>query len=193
MRFMARAGLCRSAASCDKRVEQGVSSVYAQIVQFARSLRQLDHCLDKAIAYATSRKFDVNVLAGSRLAPDQYELARQVQSACDSAKLAAARLSGKDVPKHPDNEKTIEELKARIASVLRILDGFGEADFVGSDDRPVRMSWLPGKVLRGRDYLVEFAAPNFFFHVTMAYAILRHNGVELGKLDYIGPLTTREA
>ncbi len=167
--------------------------MYAQIVQFARSLRQLDHCLDKAIAYASTRKFDVNVLASSRLAPDQYELARQVQSACDSAKLAASRLSGKEVAKHPDTEKTIEELKARIASVVRILDGFGEADLAGWEERQVKLGWLPGKVLSGRDYLLEFAIPNFYFHVAMAYAILRHNGVDVGKTDYIAKLTTREA
>ena len=166
--------------------------MYAQIVQFARSLRQLDHCLDKAMTYAATRKFDVNVLAGSRLAPDQYELARQVQSACDSAKLAASRLSGKDVPKHPDTEKTIEELKARIASVVRILDGFSETDFAAWEDRPVKLGWLPGKVLRGRDYLLEFAVPNFYFHVAMAYAILRHNGVDLGKMDFIGSMPIQE-
>lgn len=167
--------------------------MYAHISQFARALHQLDRCLDKATTYATGRKFDVNVLASSRLAPDQYELARQIQSACDSAKLAAGRLAGKDVPKHPDTEKTIEELKGRIASVLSILEGFRESDFDGAEDRVVKLPWLAGKVMRGRDYMVEFAMPNFYFHVATAYAILRHNGVDLGKMDYIGKLTLRDA
>lgn len=167
--------------------------MYAQIVQFGRTLQQLSHCLDKAVANAAARKFDVNVLAASRLAPDMYELGRQIQSACDSAKLAAARLSGKDVPKHPDTEKTIDELKGRIASVLNILEGFSAKDFEGAEGRTVKLPWMPNKTIRGADYLVEFAVPNFYFHVTMAYAILRHNGVDVGKTDFIAKLTMKDA
>jgi uncharacterized protein len=163
--------------------------MYEHISQFSRGLRQLSHCLDKAVAYAATRKFDVNVLASARLAPDQFDLARQVQIACDTAKLAAGLLSGKEVPTHADTEKTIDELKARIASTLGILEGFKESDFTGSADRIISRPRWEGKVMKGSDYLREHAVPNFFFHVVTAYALLRHNGVDVGKSDYLGQLT----
>ena len=114
---------------------------------------------------------------------------KQVQSACDSAKFTAARLTGKDAPAHADEEKTFEELRARVAKVTTYLATFSEKDFDGADTRKVALPFLPGgkKGALGLDYLVHFAQPNFFFHIVTAYAILRHNGAKLGKMDFIGP------
>lgn len=111
-----------------------------------------------------------------------------MQAACDAAKFAAARLSGKEPPKHPDTETTLDELHARIGSVVAYLKTFQARDFDGAATRIVGLPWMPGKGLAGRDYLQQLSAPNFFFHVTTAYSILRHNGVPLGKVDYIGAL-----
>ena len=114
---------------------------------------------------------------------------KQVQAAADSAKFTAARLTGKDAPAHADEEKTFEELRARVGKVTTYLATFSEKDFDGADARKVALPFLPGgkKGALGLDYLVYFAQPNFYFHVAHAYAILRHNGVKLGKMDYIGP------
>jgi hypothetical protein len=155
---------------------------------FSKFLRSLERCIDKAKAYAVERKFEADVLLHARLAPDQFAFARQVQAACDGAKLAAARLAGKEAPVHPDDEKTLDELKARIHTVLAYLETFGEADFAGADDRQISHVWMQGRWLRGKDYAIEYAVPNFLFHVSHAYAILRLSGVPLGKVDYIAPL-----
>ncbi len=165
----------------------------AAITQFTKMLENLDRWVDKATQHATAKKFDPAVFVTARIAPDQYNFTRQVQAACDAAKFAAARLSGKEPPKHPDTETTVEELRARIASTVAYLKGFGPADFEGANARIVPLSWMPGKGLAGADYLVELASPNFYFHVTTAYAILRHNGVDLGKVDYIGSINLRDA
>ncbi len=162
------------------------------ILEFAKMLKNLDRWLDKAAAHAGAKSFDVDVLAQARLAPDQYELTRQIQSACDQAKFAAAYLAAKQAPAHPDTEKTIAELRQRIEKCVAFLETIGKKDLLGAEERKVAPPWLGGKWLRGDDYLVEVAIANFFFHVTMAYAILRHNGVDLGKMDYIGALSTRE-
>src|SRR5713101_3179946 len=130
---------------------------------FAKTLQNLEKWMDKATVHAKAKSFDVNVLAQARLAPDQYVFVRQVQAACDQAKYAAAFL---------------ETVQAK--------------DLVGAEERKVAPPWLGGKWFRGDDYLVHLALPNFFFHATMAYAILRHNGVELGKMDYIGSIPTKE-
>lgn len=156
------------------------------VAQMLRMLRTLDRWLDRAGEHATARKFDVDVLAGARLAPDQYALARQVQSACDAAKFTAARLSGKEAPTHPDTETTVAQLRERATAVAGWLEGFAEADFAGSGERKLTLGWMRGKSMLGSDYLAQFAVPNFYFHLNMAYAILRHNGVDLGKLDYLG-------
>ena len=163
------------------------------IQSFAKTLENLEKCMDKAGEYAKERAFDVDVLAQARLAPDQFSFVQQVQSACDQAKYAAAYLSGKPAPSHPDTEKTFAELRERIRKCTGFLASVQAQDLAGADERKVAPPWLGGRWLRGHDYLVEVAVPNFFFHVTMAYAILRHNGVKLGKLDYIGALSTREA
>lgn len=160
---------------------------------FAKTLRNLLAWMDKAEANARSRSFEVDVLAQARLAPDQYEFVRQVQAACDQAKYAAAYLGGKQPPVHPDTEKSFPELRARIEKCLAFVETVTAADCAGAADRKVAPNWLGGQWLRGDDYLVHVAIPNFFFHATMAYALLRHNGVPLGKMDYVGTLPVREA
>lgn len=164
---------------------------FETIRQMKKMLGQLDRWLESAAAHADSKKFDSAVFLTLRLAPDQFAFARQVQSACDTAKLVAARLSGKEAPSHPDTEKTIDELRARIRTVIAYLDGFSPRDFEGAATRSISTPRWEGKVMTGADYFLEHGLPNFFFHTTHAYAILRHNGVELGKKDYLGPLTQR--
>ncbi|HZR80633.1 MAG TPA: DUF1993 domain-containing protein [Candidatus Binatia bacterium] len=162
------------------------------IAQFGKMLENLDRWLEVGVAYAKSKSFEPDVLAQARLAPDQYELVRQIQSACDAAKYAAAYLSGGTAPSHPDTEKTIDELRARIRTCLGYVRSVPASAYAGADDRRVAPAWLQGKWMRGDRYLTEVAIPNFYFHVAMAYAILRHNGVALGKMDYIGSLPLAE-
>jgi hypothetical protein len=158
------------------------------IREMQKLLKSLDGCLDKAVAHATAKKFEPSVLLQSRLAPDMFPLVRQVQAACDQAKYAAARGAGKDAPSHEDKEATIEELKARIGKVVAYLDTFSEADFAGITERTISLPRWEGKSMVALDYVLEHAMPNFFFHFTTAYAILRHNGVDVGKRDYLGAL-----
>jgi hypothetical protein len=165
--------------------------IYKSIRQMHKMLGQLDTWLVKATEYAQKKPFDANTLLASRLAPDQYPLVRQVQLSCDHAKFAPARLTGKEAPKHPDEEQTIDSLHARIRSVRTWLDGFSAADFEGAENRVVTYPRWEGKVMMGEDYLVEHAMPQFYFHLTHAYAILRHNGVDIGKKDYLGQLSLR--
>jgi uncharacterized protein len=158
--------------------------------QFTRMLENLSHWLDKAQMHADAKKFDVNVLTTARLAPDQYAFTRQVQSACDAAKFCCARITGKEAPKHEDNEQTFEQLRQRIHKCLTYLKTFTPADFKDCEKRPVTLPYLEGKTFLAEDYAITMATPNFYFHVTTAYAILRHNGVNVGKTDYIGELKT---
>jgi hypothetical protein len=152
-----------------------------------RMLGNLTDLLDKAAAHAEARKFDPANLLNARLAPDMHPLTRQVQIACDQAKFGAARLTGSEPPPHPDVETTIPELKARIAKTLEYVNSFGPDAYAGSEDREITLK-TPSRELHfaGIDYLRGFLLPNFYFHVTTAYALLRHNGVEIGKLDYLG-------
>lgn len=161
------------------------------VLEMKRLLGSLDGCIDKALAHAQAKKFDPNVLLDARLAPDMFSFVRQVQACCDQAKFGAARSAGKEAPSHPDNESTMAELKQRIASVVSYLDEFSERDFEGIEERSVSLSFWEGKSLTATNYLVEFAMPNFFFHLTMAYALLRHNGVDIGKRDFIRELSWR--
>lgn len=156
------------------------------ILQFRKMLENLDQCMAKAEAHATAKKFDVNILANYRLAPDMFHLVKQVQSCCDSAKFAAAYLSGQTPPKHEDNEVTFAELRARIQKVIAYLNGFKAADFANYATVKVSPGWAKGKWLTGEEYLQEVAIPNFYFHVMASYAILRHAGVDVGKMDYLG-------
>jgi hypothetical protein len=163
-----------------------VMSTAGSIQQISRMLKNLDNWLEAGAAYAQQKGFEVDVLAQARLAPDQYALVQQIQSACDQAKYAAAYLSGQKAPSHPDTEKTVSELRARIKTCLSYLEGFKPADFTGAEERRVAPPWMQGNSVRGDRYLMRIALPNFYFHVTTAYAILRHNGVQLGKADFIG-------
>ena len=159
---------------------------------FTKMLDNLEMWMDKAAENAKARSFDVEVLAGARLAPDQFSFVQQVQAACDQAKYAAAYLGGKPAPSHPDTEKSFDELRERIRKCAAFVATVEEKDLAGADDRKVAPPWLGGRWLTGHDYLLHVAVPNFFFHVTTAYAILRHNGVPIGKLDFVGGLPTRE-
>lgn len=161
-------------------------SAFATVTQFGRMLQNLDAWLEAGAAYAKDRGFDPEVLVAARLAPDQYALRQQIQSACDAAKYAAAYLSGQKAPSHPDTETTLAELRTRIRTCLGYLQSFKSSDFVGAEERRVAPPWMEGKSVRGDAYLGRIGEPNFYFHVATAYAILRHNGVPLGKRDYIG-------
>lgn len=160
--------------------------------QLKKQLGQIDKWLGSAEEFATSKKFDPNLFLGFRLAPDQFGFARQVQLACDTAKLAASRLTGKDAPKHEDNEQTLADLRSRVASTIAYLEGFTAKDFDGAAARSVTQPRWEGKTMSGAAYFLEHALPNFFFHASHAYAILRHNGVSIGKRDYLGALSLRE-
>lgn len=163
--------------------------MYETFRQMHKMLGQLDKWLVVAQEHGKTKSFDANVFLTMRLAPNQFAFARQVQSACDTAKLGSSRLSGKEAPSHADTEVTIDELRARVAAVREYLDGFSAKDFEGGPTRTISTPRWEGKTMRGQDYFLEHVLPNFFFHVTHAYAILRHAGVELGKRDYLGPLT----
>jgi hypothetical protein len=152
-----------------------------------RALRNLDAILDKALASAETRKIDPSVFLGSRLAPDMFPLLRQVQIACDFGKGPMARLSGTENPKFEDSETSIPELKARIAKTQAFIDSVPESAFAGSEDRDITIQAGPNTFeFKGMAYLIGYVLPNLNFHCSMAYAILRHNGVEIGKRDYIG-------
>jgi len=154
------------------------------VTEIGKMLRNLDACLEKAAASG----LDERALLDSRLAPDMFPLQRQVQIACDTAKFAAARTAGKEAPSQADDETTIAQLRQRIAVVGEYLTGFSAADFEGADDRRVGTPRWEGKTMSGREYFVEHAVPNFFFHLTTAYALLRHAGVAIGKRDFLGPM-----
>jgi len=161
----------------------------ASIPQFKKILLAVDKWLEKATEHAGKKSFEPAVFLTARLAPDQFPLLRQIQAACDAAKSCVARLTGREPPSHPDTEQTMEEIRKRIATVVAYLDTFKAADFAGAETRRIGLHFLPGKLIVGRDYLTELALPNFYFHATTAYSILRHNGVELGKGDFLGGLT----
>ena len=163
----------------------------ASVARFAHMLKNLSVLLDKAEAHCAARKIDPAALTSYRLFPDMLPFTRQVQIACDSAKGAAARLAGVEVPKHEDTEQTFADLRARIAKTLAFIESVPKAQLEGAETREVVVKLRGEDVkFRGEQYLLNFALPNFYFHVTTAYDMLRHNGVELGKRDFIGnPLT----
>lgn len=167
-------------------------NLYDFVPQSAQMLKNLDGWIEKALAHAKAKSFDIDTLVNARLAPDQYDFARQVQSACDSAKFSAAYLSAKEAPAHPDTEKTMAELRTRIRSCLAYLETVSQPDFVGAEERRVAPRWMQGKWMRGDQYMMQLGAPNFYFHMTVAYEILRHNGVPVGKMDFIGHMATHD-
>jgi hypothetical protein len=167
---------------------------YQAISRCTQMLKNLERWLDKAEEYANARKFDVGVLMTGRLAPDMKPFIYQVQSACDYTKAAAAWLSGQTPPKHEDNEQTIDEVRARIQKTVAFTESVQEAQYADAADQRVSLSFAPsGKVLGGEDYLLQMSIPNVYFHVAMAYAILRHNGVDIGKMDFLGPINWIDA
>jgi hypothetical protein len=155
---------------------------------FIKTLNNLDLILDKAAKNADARKFETIVLMNARLAPDQFNFIRQVQIACDTAKFCASRLSGKEAPMNDDKETTLAELKTRIGTTLSYLKDFSANDFTGAEDKKITQPRWEGKWLTGSEYAIQHALPNLFFHVTTAYSILRHNGVDIGKKDYLGDM-----
>jgi hypothetical protein len=163
-------------------------TMYDTLVPTAnRFLGNLDKILDKALAFAQRKEFDPSVLLNSRLAPDMLPFTRQVQIACDMAARSAARLSGSELPKFEDVETTIPELKQRIARALAFINSIAAAKYAGAEERSIVVPSRRGELnFDGLGYLRDFALPNFYFHITTAYALLRHNGVELGKNDFIG-------
>ena len=164
-----------------------MSMYAASIPVFQHMLRNLAHILDKGEASAQARGFDPSVLTTSRLAPDMLPFTRQVLIACDAAKLCAARISGVEAPKFEDNEATFAELKARIRKTLDYLESVPASAMDGTEDKQITFPVGRDKTrtMTAQAYLTTWALPNFFFHVTTAYAILRHNGVDLGKTDYL--------
>lgn len=156
----------------------------ATVPVFTKHLNGVNKWLDKAVEYETHKHIDPETLLAGRLAPDQYPFTRQIQAACDQAKWTCAKLAGKEGPSHPDTEKTIAEIRQRLKTVVDYLGTFKREDFDGAEERPCKHAFMPAP-MRGGDYLDHFALPNFHFHLTTAYAILRHKGVELGKNDYL--------
>lgn len=163
------------------------------ILQFSKMLKNLNSILNQGAAHSESKKFDVQVLLNSRLAPDQFHLIKQIQTACDTAKLCISRLTGKEAPKHDDQEKTLAELQERIQSTLDYLATFTEKDFSESNERKIFHPRWDGKYLTGREFAIQHAIPNFYFHITTAYSILRHNGVDIGKKNYLGDMPLKSA
>jgi len=163
-----------------------ISMYQASIPHFILMLGNLSSILDKTDAHAKAKNIDQVVFVNARLAPDMYPLGRQIQIAADMAKACAARLAGIDVPRHEDNEMTFADLKARIAKTITFLQSVNVDQINGSDGRMVTITMHDKEaVYTGQHYLLDIIIPHFYFHVTTAYAILRHHGVELGKSDYI--------
>jgi hypothetical protein len=159
------------------------------VEQMSHTLNQVLTLLDKAAAYAETKKFDSSVLVNSRLAPDMLPFSKQIQIASDNAKFGVARLAGIEAPKFEDNEKTIDELKTRIRKTIDFMKSVPASAFEGGEDRDVKIQ-VPNRTfeMKGLTYLNGWVLPNVFFHVTTAYAILRHNGVDVGKRDFLGEL-----
>lgn len=165
------------------------SMIYTITVQsFQKGLKNLLKILETAELHAETKKFPFENLLNARLFPDQFPLTKQIQIACDTAKLCVARISGKEAPKHDDTETNLAELQTRIGSVLQYLQTYTEEDFKSVFEIKVSQPRWEGQYLTGWEYLTQHAIPNFYFHITTAYAILRHNGVEIGKKDYLGEM-----
>jgi hypothetical protein len=159
----------------------------ASAPRFVNMLNNLSAVLDKAAAHAEAKKIDPAVLTGDRLYPNMLPLTSQVRIACDNAKGAVARLAGVEIPKHEDTEQSFAELKARIARTIAFVQSIQPAQIDGSEEREILLKLGGTEVkFKGMQYLLGFALPNFYFHVVTAYDILRHDGVELAKRDYIG-------
>lgn len=159
---------------------------------FMLHLRNLDKFFNKAQEHAQKKNFNVDTLFTARLAPDQFPLSRQVQIVCDAAKMNCARLTGKVPPKFEDNETTLGQFRERIAKTLAYLETVKPDDFSHFREQKIEFAWNPGVYMNGGDYILNYGLPNFFFHMTTAYSILRHNGVDLGKADYLGSIPYKQ-
>lgn len=164
-----------------------VSIYTASVPLLKQMLEALSHVLGKAAANAAERKIDPSVFVTARLAPDMLTLTRQVQIATDMSKAGVARLAGVDVPKYEDTETTLEDLQARIAKTVAFMEGVPASAIEGSDDKAINFKAGPREMsFNGSDYLLKWVIPNMMFHCTTAYDILRHNGVPVGKRDFLG-------
>jgi uncharacterized protein len=164
-----------------------ISMYAASVPVFKQMLGSLAAVLAKGAAHAEARKIDPSVLLAERLAPDMFALTRQVQIASDAAKGAAARLAGIEIPKYEDDETSFAELAARIEKTIAFLDTIQAASIDGSEERDITVTVRSGDLhFKGERFLLHWALPNFYFHVTTAYGLLRHDGVEIGKRDFLG-------
>ena len=164
-----------------------ISMYQASVPRFVNVLGNLSNILDKALVFSEAKKLDPQTLPASRLYPDMFPLSRQVQIACDTAKALVCRLAGLDIPAYEDTEKTIPELKARIAKTIAFIQTVTPAQIDGTEDKAIVTKRGDKEThYKGMQFLLGHAVPNVYFHITTAYAILRHNGVELGKRDYLG-------
>jgi uncharacterized protein len=161
---------------------------YQAVRQCAHAVSYIELFLDKAEGHATEKQFDVEILMTRSLAPDMKNFVYQVQSACDYLKAGAAWLSGQTPPKHPDTEKTVDEVRARIRKTVEFAEGIPEGAFSNAADQKIKVGWAQGRRVGGEDYLLQMIIPNVYFHVAMAYAILRNNGVDVGKMDFLGTI-----
>ncbi len=168
-------------------------SLYENVPQLIKMLRNLDGWLEEGAAFAVAREFDPDALLQARLFPDMHPLVRQVQNACDTAKFYGARLSETEAPKHPDTETTMLEIRARVAATIKYLEGLDAAPFEGSGSRALHLPMLKGGSVTGDDYTRDFALPNFYFHATTAYALLRQSGAKLGKKKFLGRINIAPA
>ncbi len=159
----------------------------ASVPAFRQILKSLSRLLDKAEAHAAEKGVDVSTLLSARLAPDMFDFTRQLQIATDHAKGAAGRLAGVDIPKFEDNEKTVADLKARIQKTLDFIASVQPEQFAGAEDKEIKLvfPWATYD-FTGRSYLMHYALPNFYFHATTAYDILRREGLAIGKMDFLG-------
>lgn len=165
-----------------------ISMYNASVPVFKQMLGALSKILDKAQTHTVDKKIEPDALLQARLFPDMFPLLRQVQIACDMAKGVSCRLADADVPAHEDSERTFDELQARIAKTLAVLNGLAATQFEDSAQREIVLRPGTPKERRfdGQSYLLSYGLPQFFFHITTAYALLRHNGIEIGKMDYMG-------
>lgn len=159
------------------------------VMQMKKQLGQIDTWFEKAVAYAAERKFDAANYLTLRLAPDQFALLRQVQLVCGTVTGGVTKITGKEAPALGDDQKSVDDLRAALKTVIGWLDGFTAKDFDASATRTVTQPRWEGKTMTGHDFFVEHFQPNFFFHLAHTYAILRHSGVPLGKRDYLGKVT----
>ncbi len=165
-----------------------ISMYNATVPEFKRALLALKAVLVKAEAFVAEKQIEDGVLLSDRLALDQFPLVKQVQVASDVAKGTAGRLAGAEVPKMEDNEQTLKELEERIDKTVAFLDTLKPEQFEGSESREIPIYFFPGKMLYGLEYLNTLGLANFYFHITTAYSILRHNGMNIGKTDYMGQI-----